>query len=274
MLPKTFRKKCRTAGKPGDGVGLWLYESTPFVYNGNTHIFIMRGIENQNLNTNTLNIYRNENNLKTLENKLIDELQLYTKDANGLPYKYWELHVTERSLPGDNYTWNSASDVDYSDNILEWGWTPKTNTDQTAWTDEDYAEATIPDFRGPNPGILCALIEEPDPEEGTEDSGEDPTAPTCTKITLDGLTSIARENINVTLHYIKDVWIYENGSSKDVLIEIKQSNDQNGCLHISVLENTTLQNINFHTFPKYLKAATADFKRNLANHPLPGVQGL
>ena len=171
ILPKTFKKKCRTAGKPGDGVGLWLYESTPFVYNGNTHIFIMRGIENQNLNDNTLNVYRNENNLKTLEDKLVDQLQLFTKDKNGLPYKYWELHVTERSLPGDNYTWNSASDVDYSDDILEWGWTPKTNADQTAWTDEDYAEATIPGFRGPNSGILCALLEEPDPEEGTEDDG-------------------------------------------------------------------------------------------------------
>ena len=171
FLPKTFRKKCRTAGKPEDNVGLWLYESTPFVYNGNTHIFIMRGIETGNLNTNTLNIYRNENNLKSLARMLTDELELFTKDANGLPYKYWELHVTERSLPGTNL-WNSNSELDYSTDIREWSWTPKLTIDNTAWTDEDYAEATIPGFRGPNPGILCALIEEPDPEEGTEDGGD------------------------------------------------------------------------------------------------------
>ena len=169
FLPTTFRKKCRTAGKPGDNVGLWLYESTPFVYNGNTHIFIMRGIENQNLNTNTLNIYRNENNLKSLERKLADQLQQFTKDANGLPYKYWELHVTERSLPGDDYNWNSNSELDYSTIITDWKWMPKTNEDGLAWTAEDYDDATIPGFRGENPGILCVLLDDPDPEEGTDE---------------------------------------------------------------------------------------------------------
>ena len=34
-----------TAETTGSKVELWLYESKPFVYNGNTHIFIMRGIK-------------------------------------------------------------------------------------------------------------------------------------------------------------------------------------------------------------------------------------
>ena len=247
FLPKTFRKKCRTAGKPEDNVGLWLYESTPFVYNGNTHIFIMRGIETGNLNTNTLNIYRNENNLKSLARMLTNELELFTKDANGLPYKYWELHVTERSLPGTSL-WNSNSQLDYSTDIREWLWFTKLTTDNTAWTDEDYDEATIPGFRGQNPGILCVLLDEPDPEEGTEpDSPEGQ----CNKIKITDIPTILADNLApVTLKFVQNIPVSQSmaiagyATYSDYLIELKLSNDQ-GCYYISVQENkdsTTLTN--------------------------------
>ena len=242
ILPTLFKKKCRTAGKPGDTVGLWLYESKPFVYNGNTHIFIMRGIETSDSKTTTVSIYRD--NIEALELKLVDELQLFTKDANGLPYKYWELHLTSRSVPGVD-TFDNHPELDYSTDISEWSWEPKLNDDdtKTAWTDEDYADATIP-------GALCAILEESDPEEGTEDGGG---VQECTTISIDEIPGLllpgANYEENLALRYKTEHATVKSRFSNtysDIDIELELFDFSNLgtlgapfiCYHLSVRDNS------------------------------------
>ena len=243
ILPTLFKKKCRTAGKSGDAVGLWLYESKPFVYNGNTHIFIMRGIETSDSKTTTVSIYRD--NIEALELKLADQLQLFTKDANGLPYKYWELHLTERSVPGED-KFDNHPELDYSTDISEWSWEPKLTSGDTrvAWTDEDYADATTP-------GALCAILEEPDPEEGIEDVGG--AGQVCTTISIDGLrkrlTPGANYEENLALRYKTEIGKtrtrYSN-TYQDIDIELElfdlHSLGTLGapsiCYHLSVRDNS------------------------------------
>lgn len=307
VLPTLFTKACRTAGTPDINTPgkykppfLWLYESKPFIYNNNTHVLLIRGIKTTQTNTSTLYLYR-KNKVK-LEEDWLSRVQEQPKDNNNSPYKYWELHVTSRSLPGVDIApdgWNSNSQLDYSTDISEWSFQPKINADGLAWSDEDYDNALIKDTRGNNFGILCALnhwdFDQEDEEEGTEEEGtedegtedegtgggEDPK-PTgkCEKIKITDIPVILRDNLPpVTLNYVQNIPVQSaftigGAAASDVLIELKLSNDQ-GCFYISVQENKDSNTLTNNS----LEAALNNVKgklRDLGNKgPLKGrITGL
>ena len=246
----SLRKACRTAGTPDINTPgkykppfLWLYESRPFIYNNNTHILLIRGIQTVQTNTSTLYLYRA--NKAKLEEDWLSRVQEQPKDKNNLPYKYWELHVTDRSLPGVE-EWNSNSAEDYSTDISEWSFQPKINDDGLAWSDEDYDNALLKDTRGNNFGILCALNHwdvEQDDEEGTEDDGEDPK-PTgqCEIIKITDITTILIDNLPpVTLDHVQNIPVNSaitigGAAASDVLIQLNLSNGGK-CYYISVQDN-------------------------------------